>query len=468
MKSWILLLGLALATPTVFADRLTMNQYLDQVKSQNPEARAYQNQIEGARLRLAEADASLIPELYASYDLANRKPEQVSNFAPSRTETDNWRAGLRKQFSFGLESNLYFNAQRTALTDAPSFAYKSTDYMESQAVLELRQALWRNGFGDGTRARIEAQGHILERDLLRAKFQLKNILMKAQDAYWSLVSQRQVIRLQEENVARSAQLRDLMRKKQRQRLVDDVDAIQAQASHESRELELETSRNEHDTLARQLNVLRGRQDDQVEELESFLSKEFTQAATKLPDVTREDFEAVLQEAEAADAGARASRSDIQPKLDLVASAASNGIDGQTSRSFAETQETRHPSWAVGVQFSVALDFSRIHQIRQGHAANRRAARDLAENAKFSLNAAYDDLVKKYHEAQRRFTRTVNLEETQTDLVKRERHRLLNGRTTTFQAITFEQNLATSQIQRIKAQLALIQLHNILKTFEVSP
>jgi hypothetical protein len=92
------------------------------------------------------------------------------------------------------------------------------------------------------------------------------------------------------------------------------------------------------------------------------------------------------------------------------------------------------------------------------------AADLKGNAEYSLERTYAAISAQHGEAQRRYERAVSLEKVQTELVKRERQRLLNGRTTTFQTITFEQNLASSQVQKVKAQLALLQLHNVLKTF----
>lgn len=451
--------------------QLTLEQYFEQVRAQNHEARAAVLNAQGAELRFKEADAPVIPELYAEYNRFDRKLEQNSTFAQERVEGDQWKTGLRKQWTFGLQTDLYFNAARSNLTmpAAPFTPFRYTDYMESTVTLDLKQPLWRNGFGDGMRADMDANRARLKAEYLKAKFALKNILLRAEDTYWNLVSQNQIIKLQEENVDRSGKMRDLMRRKYGQRLVDDVDSLQALAAHETRELELMASRDERASVARQFNTLRGLNTDEVNEiLQPFPGQELAKKFAEKAGIAREDFLSLIEEARSMELKARSSRSSIQPKLDLVASMGSNGIDGVTSTAYSEATEIRHPFWAVGLQFSVALDFGKIHDIRSGYEANRRAARSLAQNAEFTFERTYKDLLSRYGEAQRRFQKAQELEGTQTDLVQRERQRLINGRTTTFQTMTFEQNLAAAQIQRVKAQQALVQFYNVLKTFEVQP
>ena len=120
---------------------------------------------------------------------------------------------------------------------------------------------------------------------------------------------------------------------------------------------------------------------------------------------------------------------------------------------------------MGVTFSVPLDFGLVSDLRRGYRSATAAADNLREQAQFSELRAWDDLVKQQREAKGHYDRALSVEKIETDLVKRERQRLLNGRTTTFEAINIEQNLALAQILRVRAQLALMQIHNAIKTFE---
>jgi outer membrane protein TolC len=299
---------------------------------------------------------------------------------------------------------------------------------------------------------------------LEAKYRLKNLLLSAENTYWSLVSLNQVIKLQEENVDRSRKLRDLMRNKAKLRLVDDVDALQAQAALESRELELQSSLDDRSAMVREMNTMRGQSQDVLETLAELPEKDWAKVVRPGLKITREDFEVLRQEAEMARSQARAGVSHVQPQLDLVGNFSANSIDPQSGRAYDEVARNEHETWYVGLKFSMALDIGLIHSVANSFRAQKRVAADLKGNAEYSLERTYAAISAQHGEAQRRYERAVSLEKVQTELVKRERQRLLNGRTTTFQTITFEQNLASSQVQKVKAQLALLQLHNVLKTF----
>ncbi|MGE3681454.1 MAG: TolC family protein [Bdellovibrionales bacterium] len=454
--------GAAPAPTLMFAD------YLEQVQSQNREALSLQQDVLKATLRLEEAEVPLSPELYANYSLFDDRDEATNSFSPFRKQGDSWRLGVRDLNRWGTKTDVFVESQRFDLTVPNPQLIPLRDYADVKAGVQLTQPLWRNGFGGATRAEMEAQRAISRLELLRSRFDLKNLILKAQNTYWSLVSLGQVVKLQEENVERARKLRDWMSSRARLRLVDDVDALQAQASLEQRELELQSSRDEWATMARQFNTLRGVDHDRIEPLPDLPPGEIllTEAKDSRVQMTREDFRMIYERAMANASRARAARLNLGPQLDLVGGITTNGLDAETARAYDEVQGLEHPSWQVGVVFSVPLDYSLIGNMKQSYEAAARAAEHAREHARFAEQRAWEDLLAQKAEAQRRFSKALSLENTQTSLVRKERQRLLNGRTTTFQAITFEQNLATAQIARVRAQLALLQVHNVLKQFEV--
>jgi outer membrane protein TolC len=380
----------------------------------------------------------------------------------------NWRVGVKDPTSFGLSTDYYVESGHSHLFGVSPFVPMMTDYEDSRAGVDIRQSLWRNGFGEATRAGTALQKSASRIELLKRQFEFKNLLLKSENAYWTLVSLNQIVRLQEENVGRAKKLDDWMRKRVSMRLVDDVDGLQARASYEMRDLELQTSLDERAALARQFNMLRGVPNDDVEALAELPDPKAILKGAKdgSQRMTREDFRIIFEQAEAGRQEARAAKSQIAPQLDLVAGVATNGLDEARERSYDELRDLRNPTWNVGVMFSVPLDYSLIGNMRRSYRAASNAAEALRAHAEFAEERTWHDLLSQKTEAQRRFERSLALEKTQTELVKRERNRLLNGRTTTFQAITIEQNLAGAQIQRVRAQVALIQIHNVLKNWEV--
>jgi|GEM_PF-2337135 len=460
--------GLAWGQAPAAKPALTLEKYLEQVRTQNPEARSMREQLTKAELRLDEAEVALSSEFYGRYNYMDDKNEATSGFAPNRVQGSTYRFGVKDPTEFGLTTDIYYESTHSKLYGLnPNFGMMS-DYVDSKAGIDIRQNLWRNGFGEATRAGVEAQRAGSRIELLKRQFELKNLMLKAENAYWTLVSLTQIVRLQEENVARAKKLNEWMNKRVSLRLVDDVDGLQARASFETRDLELQTSLDERASLARQFNMLRGVANDEVEVLAELPDPSVILKGVKDGNqrMTREDFRIIYEQAAIGQMEARAAKSQIAPQLDLTAGVATNGLDPSRARSQQEIEEMRNPTWNVGLIFSIPLDYSLIGNMRRSYKAASSAADSLRESATFNEERTWHDLLSQKSETQRRFERSLALEKTQTELVKRERNRLLNGRTTTFQAITIEQNLATAQIQRVRSQVALIQIHNVLKNWEV--
>ncbi len=472
MKKWLFVF-LSLGGSLYAQDKtgLSLSEYLNQVKSRNPEARSLVDSAASYEMRMDEAQIPLSPELYAQYGLFDDKKQQAQpSFMGDETRGQKWRAGLRTQTKYGLSGDLYFNAQRTIISGASPQFLQVPDYMESTAVLQLNQSLWRNSFGESTRADLLAKRAVNDMSRLQARFNLKNLLLSAQNTYWSLVSYNQIEKLQRENVERAKQTRDRMTRGSRLRLFDDTDAMQAQAAFETRALELQTSLDERSALIRQFNTLRGLDSDELGTLDELPSTELMAGVAKVAQgrMSREDFEMLRAQAKATVAQARFAQSQLQPQLDLQASVATNGRDGLTSRSYDLAQTNKYPGWTIGVNFSLPLDFGLVRDVRKGFHSATRSAESLNEQAQFSEVRAWEDLTRQKKEAQGRYERSLSVEKIQTELVKRNRTRLNNGRTTTFEALNIEQGLALAQIGRVRAQLALLQIHNALQTFEAKP
>ncbi len=449
---------------------LSLESYLAQVMTLNPEARAAKEQVIKAELRKDEAEVPLSSELYASYNFTDDRDEPTNPFAPSRTKNSGWRTGVRDKTIFGLGTDFYVQSNHTQLLGVNPVYIPLNDYYDTRAGVNLTQSLWRNAFGEGTRAQYALQKSKSRIEILQTKFDLKNITLRAENAYWSVVSLNQIVKLQEENVDRAKRLSVWMRKRVAMRLVDDVDGLQVDASLETRELELQASLDERAGAIRQFNTLRGRQSDEVDTLADLPASEMMLKASNDPTkrMSREDFRMIYEKAQMAAQDARGAASMIAPQLDLTAGVATNGLNNSgnknTQQSWDELQHGNNPTWQVGLQFSIPLDYSLIGNMSRSYKAASKAAESQKEFANFAEERAWHDLVQQKSESQKRFERSIKLEKTQTELVKRERQRLLNNRTTILQATTSEQNLAMAQIQRVKSQLSLLQIHNVLKTW----
>lgn len=458
---------LLLGSVSAQAGALTLSQYLENIKVQSPAARSYISNIEALKVKIRQSELLTTPEGYAQYNVFDdRRPQVAPQFAASRTDGYNWRVGVRQNSTFGLSGNLYFDSNRITLYGVSPAFFPQNPYAETRASLELRQSLLRNSFGESVAADQQAARDAAMAELYNEQFKLKSLLLEAENMYWTVATYNQIIKLQEENVERSKKTSEWMNRRANMRLFDDVDALQTKTAYESRLLELQMSLDERAEMIRSFNTLRGLNSDEPVTLEEIPTADWMKDIRSDTKGTREDFSAMKAMATAKRSQAISSRSQIKPELDLVGTVSTGGLENNFGNSYSELRRWDHPSWLVGVSFKVPLNFGLTQKLSSSYRSAIVAADDQAAQANFQEERVWKDLLAKRIEAQRRYDRSVTIEKLQSDMVKKERQRLVNGRTTTFQALGFEQNLALSQIQRVRSQLMLLQIHNIIKTFEV--
>ncbi|HMN67711.1 MAG TPA: TolC family protein, partial [Bdellovibrionales bacterium] len=404
----------------------------------------------------------------ATYGYADSRDNAPNAFTPQATKGVEWKVGVRDKTQWGLGTDIYTRTTHTTLIGVNRAILPLTDYYDSPVGIELTQRLWRDGFGSATRAGLNAQRAASRSAWLRNRFELKNLMLRAENTYWSLVSLNQIVKLQEENVARAKKLMDYMRGRSRMKLVDDVDSLQAQAALESRELELMASLDERAVTIRAFNTLRGGTTDDLATLPGLPADEILLKSVRDPAqrMSREDFSAIYQDALAIEGKAQSDQSQIAPQLDLKGGVFANALNAEAGKAYDGLQDGKNPNWYVGVAFSIPLDYSLLNSMRRSYKAQRALADHQRAAAEYQEQRVWDDLNKQREEAQRRYQKAISAEEIQTTVVNRERQRMMNGRTTTFQLNQQENALAATQILRVRSQLALLASHNVLKQFEV--
>lgn len=466
---WLILSTVLLISAGSNAQTITLKDYLESVKTNNPSARALISGIEAAEVNVRRADLTLSPEAYAQYNVFDdRTPPLNPRFSPQRRDGNSWKFGVQKQTTFGLTGNLYFENNRITLGGVDPTFFPLYDYTSNRGVLELRQDLWRNSFGERVRADVNAAKAAAQSELYNQQFQLKNLLTEAENTYWAMVTYNNIVELQKENVERAKKLNEWMGRKVRDRLFDDVDGLQSETAYEARLLEQQNFTNERSQVARAFNTLRGIDSETVEQLDPLPNLETLENVRPLnTKLSREDFLALKAQAKAAENQAQSSRSALKPEVALVGSVASNGLNAQFNGAYDQVKGWDYPAWSVGIQVKFPLSFGLNKKLYRASSQSIQAAKDNSANADFQMMRTLKEISQKQSEYQEIYNRARRIENSTNTLLKKERVRLNNGRTTTFQLLTFEQNLVAAQIQRTRAQLSLIQIKNLLNTFEAS-
>jgi len=442
-----------------FSDSLDVGTYRQQVLGSNLQVIGQLATSQGAFERVHESELPVAWRAFANAQVTNDKEEPVIPIVLyDRLRTDIAQIGVSKDTDFGLQSRVYYDYRRTSYINVNSpFAFNDT-YYENRPVVELTQSFWGNGFGRG----IRAQTLQIKATALAAQFSAcydaRLTLVNAELAYWRLATAREAIKINQDALLAAQRIFEWSRKRTDLHLADEADALQATAALRVRELELKAAQDEERVAARSFNTLRFRDSEEVAEtLDNLVN---ISSATIFPAVQptiRDDVRAADQQQQLALANAQSAIERNRPTLDLYTLFAWNGLDNSFSSSLSKPFEDRRPTSTVGVRFSIPLAFSALDKTLQGYRREQAAAQQVYEQRQFEALRDWTDLQRKLKEAQERLSLYQSIEEAQRVKTERERQRLRNGRTTTYQVLLFEQEYAVARLSRLNSQFEVVSL-----------
>lgn len=465
----LLCLILSLAAYSQGPSRLELDKYLTEVKANNLELRSAIQAAEGAKLRSRESSLLYSPSLFADGQMGADSKEPVVNlFSYDRIEGQSASLGIQQLFPYGQQLKVYYNATHTNYINARLAGGQSlaeTAFYETRPVIEINQSLWANGFGRGTRA----QYRLLESQAMAShfagQFRAKAALAAAEASFWRLSLARQRVSVQEIAYDQAKKIHEWASGRAKTNLGDRADALQAKAALEFRELELQAAKDEERAARVGFNRQRNKEGDEVAEtLPSPEPKAFLEWKPAEKKQTRDDVRAAEEQQKAATALAQLSMEKDRPLFDVWASLAMNGRDSAFGTALGEPFRAGKATYAVGLKFVLPLNRGAAGDAVEGWQNEQRAA-ELAFQHKSREEAQdWKDLAQGFAEARHRLELANRIASAQQEKLTYERSRLRQGRTTTFQVLSFEQDFAQSQLALLAAQSDMVRLYTQMKLF----
>ncbi len=457
---------LVVLTPlAAFAELVTFDSYMEQVTKGNQNYSAVTKGAEAGKLKSEEGELITSTSFFTNLQYTNdKRVPMIPAIMGDRTSTASGSMGFAKNTTFGLSGKLYYALTQTSISGVNQSFIPYTEYYESSPVLELRQSLWQNSFGRQTRATRDALEAKAMSDSYSSKFSSKQIMSASETLYWTLSTTRELVKVQKENLKRAERLRDWSKRRVSNNLADRVDLLQAESMLKMRQLELEGTQDTEKDLIRQFNTNRGASTDDIEiELEIMNPEQAVALNAPERKGVREDVKALEAGAKAAAANARISRDKNAPTLDLFGKFSLNGKD-EFDPAFKDSFSGRHPYTIVGLSFSTPLSFGIVGRVNSGYDAEKISAEYAYQRKVFETDRQWNDLSKKLDDIKQKLKLAYELEKLQEQKLSYEEKRLKLGRTTTYQVITFEDDLANAQQKRLMTQQELIATISAMKTF----
>lgn len=446
-------------------EKLSLEQYLEMVKKSDPSYKSSELMRDGAQK--TEAGASLMTglNLFSTVSSLNDgRPTTNTAAQGDKTVANGFAVGLKQQSSLGIQWSLSQNYTYTKISNASLIPVP--EYYDAFPKIEMNIPLWRNLLGAETKAtqtQLESQ---LKLQKVSAEMALIQKESEIKEAYFNLATQQENYEIQKDSLARAEKILSWAQSRVSRNLSDKSDLYQTQALTSSRRIELMNADNKLKEAARLFNSYLGSSSEVVSSQLS--ADEIDLKALRLKKAeqkTRMDLLLQKENIIAQERNYLSQKEKNKPSLDLSLVYSKQGRDTTQTGAQSNTFKDNKDYVLAALNYTMPLDIGTNSDSKEGF-AQLAQSQVLAEkvrqrNESLEWSKAVDQA--EMLSQQLRIVR--ELEGIQKNKADLERTKYNNGRSTTYQALTFEQDYINSRIQRINLELQLRKFINSLELYK---
>lgn len=455
-------LGLFFSLPPVYAETLSLDSYLDSVRKTSEDIRAVEIDIRSLEAEIDARDLELSPIL----DLElNRFSDDRENFS-----TNNEIKG--RSAALSITQPLASGTRLSLLSESEILRFKTapgTNQYRINWEAGITQSLWQNSFGHQTALRRRRDQNELRGRFLQLTLEREQLLIDFESFYWDIAYSQEELAIRQENLKRSERILSWIRDRFARAAAERTDLLQGEALVSSRELQLQIASDRLKTLQSQLkerlpfefDIVPDQADLRKERsLSSLVARAgFAPPVPALIDALKAQYESDLLMAEA-----KLAKDKLKPILDIGYTYGRQGADGSASIAREEARSKNNDYHEVGVVFAAPLSFSLISKSRRAFEANAEAQRFRSIRLQRQSTLQWNDLERTTREQKDRVKTAMKLARFQKEKSEEERARYQKGRTTAFQAITFEQEAAESELLVLQLLVQLRRTESLARTY----
>lgn len=447
------------------AKAVTLSEYMNQVRKQDPAYQSSQLMKEGAEKVKDSASLMTGLNLVSVYSqMSDGRPTVNPGAQGDKTLNDTFGVGLQQLTPFGFQWNLSQYYSHTKIENATLVAVP--DYYDTYPQLQLGVNLWRNLFGAETRANRAQLQSQLELQKINADISSIQRDTEIKMAFYNLATYQENYDIQKDSYDRTEKILKWSESRVNRNLSDRSDLYQTQALASVRRIDLMNAETKLRQAARTYNSYLGIASDEVKEKLVLDPIDMNRLALQRGlEMKRLDIILQEQSIKAQEKSYLASKEKYKPSLDLNLVYSKYGRDTDRSESANRIYKDNRDYSLVSVNFTMPLDVGNTIDTRSGYqdlADSQALAEKVRQrNEKLEWMAAVDQA--NLLAQQLKIVR--DLEVVQKNKADLERSKYNNGRSTTYQVLTFEQDYVNSRNQRINLELGLRQFINSLDLYK---
>lgn len=460
-KSSLILLACALLAPALRGqETLTLDKYLSQVESTNPDIKAADFSMRAAGQKARELDMNYSPILAGGYNYTDDKSGSSfgSTMATKEMKANAWSVNASKKFFTGTTVTLGYTNSDAAfdlyspITIMGNSLTNFTGY-EVKPYAQVSQSLLRDFMAGITQTgidKVKAQARSGQYMLL---FKKQQLMLKARSVYWSMSLAREVVSFRQASLDRAKKLLDWNENKYKLDLVDKGDYLQTQAAYKLRQLNLQLAQEDLVKAVRDFNQMLGKQDNAPDaDLEKISDK--ISSLDAVGALERSGKRADVLSAEATYKSAQFAEAETKyralPELSLNGTYSSHGLALNYSDAWEQASNNKLPVYSVGLSFIVPLDFKTLNTVKTGYRNEFYSAKDTLDSALLAEKNDWEQLQTSWKNVKSRLKLAEEIRVIQNRRVENEQDKFQRGRTTTFQLLSAENDLddATLNVYRM--------------------
>lgn len=452
----------------VSAEQLSLSDLIALGLRANTGLQIEQLEIEQSQLNMTIEQAVFDPEAFSVIAYEHRRSPYVLDSSSGRLLGRELvgSIGARKRFVTGLSATMSLSTERSSGQDA---SISLDPRYRSAFVFELSQPLLRNLGSDINQTAVKRAGYQLQQTELTYILKAQQLALEFEYALRQLALEFQIVRLQLESLQLADQLLHSNQIRFEQGLVPITEVQGAEAARAARRLLLSQAQQRRDLVFEQLN----RQFDGQLPIDFDPLNVFSDESSS-PDIS-------LYKLESSVLAARMKRLDLQvsqlslestkrqqeylhnqlkPQLDLRLQAGLNGLAGRshldTSYQGNWGDSVNSMSSADGYQWGAALEFSMPignrsaqSRFRQSQLQVRQQRYRLADLDSQLQTEVKQQLVQLQH-AGEQLGIAADFERLALIALEQEQRRLDEGLSDTFRLVSFQENMISAKIDRLKA------------------
>lgn len=430
--------------------------FLNKVKIESEDWRSAESAKQSLYAEIDARDLVLSASVdVQAYKFWDDRPSFSSNY---EQQGNSLGLTLQKPFSSGTKLNL--------LSELNAQQYRTTPPGEQNDVswqVGVFQSLWQDSFGRQTTFRRLRDARELDSRWLELMDEQQQLLIEFEQLYWDIAFARKELDIREKNLDLSRKILAWVTDRMNRSASEKVDIYQAEALSSMRQLQVQVAaenlRSLQSRLKERIKLDFDLSPDPAELMvDRHLESLITAVALAPKEPTLLSSLIIKLDAERLSAEEKLEKDALKPQLELGFIYGQKGLNSSKSSAFDGAWSSNNEYREVGFSLSTPLNFPLISQARRAAELRTESERIKALRADRQSVVQWQDLQKTISELQIRIKTATGLALIQKNKSEEERKRVRLGRATLFEAITFEQDAAESE-------LLVLQLQRLLRRTE---